>query len=64
MTLCPECDSSDIEYGGSEVTEQYDEWRWQSVEECYCRECGCIWYITEETSREIEIVEHGKEYEE
>jgi len=36
---------------------------WQVIHSYYCEDCGCEWTETLTTTREIEILKHGKEVE-
>jgi len=64
MYYCPECDSDDIEIIEDSEVKQFNEWSWQDVSIWKCKDCGCIFEKIEHTDVDLEVIEHGKEYEE
>ena len=60
MTECPECGSHSYI-----ITDSEDKSSYYGIVETtyYCEECDCEWIETEEITIDIEVIKHGKEYE-
>lgn len=60
MSECPECG------GGYEVDEEYSTDDGQGMEywhvmTCTCKDCGCVFELTETTEISYEVIEKGTE---
>lgn len=64
MTSCPECSSAQQEELETIHGERQDDEHQVTVSKFKCRDCGCMFEITERVEWETEVLKHGSQAEE
>ena len=61
MTSCPECCSSKLQELDTEYGDRQDDEHQVTISKFKCRDCGCMFEVTERTEWETEVTKHGSQ---